>query len=167
MADTAYTTQALPPHTDTTYFTEPAGLQAFHMLSHEPDENGQREGGQSILVDGFNAARILQAEDERAYYILSQVKLPWHASGNKGIAIGPDKHYPVLELDDDEKLHRVRWNNDDRGVVPFTSYRPTEWYRAARKFNEILNRETMQRRFLLEPGTVLSEWIRPLQLWSC
>uniref|UniRef100_A0A8H7K5E8 TauD/TfdA-like domain-containing protein n=1 Tax=Bionectria ochroleuca TaxID=29856 RepID=A0A8H7K5E8_BIOOC len=35
-ADTAYTNIALGAHTDTTYFTEPTGLQAFHMLSHIP-----------------------------------------------------------------------------------------------------------------------------------
>ncbi|KAL2025096.1 hypothetical protein VTK56DRAFT_98 [Thermocarpiscus australiensis] len=161
MADTAYTNLALPAHTDTTYFTDPAGLQAFHLLSHQPapgtspDESAS--GGKSLLVDGFNAARILKAEDPTAYDILSTVRLPWHASGNEGITITPDKLYPVLELDQyTGELHRIRWNNDDRGVVPFgEKHTPTEWYEAARKWDEILRREESECWIQLEPGKPL------------
>lgn len=51
MKDTAYTSEFLEPHTDNTYFTEPAGIQALHMLSHT-----EGSGGESSLIDGFNAA---------------------------------------------------------------------------------------------------------------
>ncbi|KAI1765911.1 Trimethyllysine dioxygenase [Hypoxylon sp. FL1150] len=161
LADTAYTNIALGAHTDTTYFTDPAGLQAFHLLSHtdasSEKEPGENLGGQSLLVDGFYAASILQEEDPKAFEVLSRVKLPWHASGNKGITISPDKPYPVLEVDESTgKLHRVRWNNDDRGVVPFGSeYSPEEWYKAARKWNEILRRESTEYWFQLKPGNLL------------
>ncbi|KAK1999711.1 trimethyllysine dioxygenase [Colletotrichum falcatum] len=162
MADTAYTNIALPAHTDTTYFTDPAGLQAFHMLSHEPPPGQEQPkdgklGGESLLVDAFHAARILLKEDPKAYEILSKVRLPWHASGNKGITISPDKRYPVLELDEETgELQRVRWNNDDRGVVPFTKHvSPTEWYAAARKWNAILQRRDVEYWVQLEPGQVL------------
>ncbi|GKT78010.1 LOW QUALITY PROTEIN: trimethyllysine dioxygenase [Colletotrichum tofieldiae] len=163
MADTAYTNIALPAHTDTTYFTDPAGLQAFHMLSHEappgqePTEDGKL-GGESLLVDAFHAARILLKEDPKAYEILSKVRLPWHASGNEGITISPDKRYPVLEVDEETgKLQRVRWNNDDRGVVPFTKdVSPTEWYAAARKWDAILRRHDVEYWVQLKPGQVLT-----------
>ncbi|KAF3063888.1 Trimethyllysine dioxygenase [Daldinia childiae] len=160
-ADTAYTNIELGAHTDTTYFTDPAGLQAFHLLSHTdfgaeayPETN---LGGKSLLVDGFHAADILKKEDPKSFDILSQVKLPWHASGNEGITISPDKPYPVLEVDESSgKTHRVRWNNDDRGVVPFdTEYSPDEWYRAARKWHDILTRMSMMYWFQLKPGNLL------------
>jgi trimethyllysine dioxygenase len=158
MADTAYTNLALPAHTDTTYFTDPAGLQSFHLLSHRsPDDAAS--GGKSLLVDGFKAAQILQAENPRAYDILSTVRLPWHASGNKGITIAPDKRYPVLELNEETgQLYRVRWNNDDRGVVPFDErYTPAEWYDAAREWNSILTRHDVEYWTQLEPGKPLSK----------
>lgn len=160
LADTAYTNIALGAHTDTTYFTDPAGLQAFHLLSHTDNSSknsGENLGGQSLLVDGFYAASILKQEDPKAFEVLSRVKLPWHASGNKGITISPDKPYPVLEMDEGTgKLHRVRWNNDDRGVVPFDSeYSPDEWYKAARKWNEILRRKSTEYWFQLKPGNLL------------
>ncbi|KAL7945625.1 hypothetical protein V8C42DRAFT_61717 [Trichoderma barbatum] len=156
LADTAYTNLALPAHTDTTYFTEPAGLQAFHLLSHTPPTNKPADevlGGQSLLVDGFHVAETLRKESPEDFEILRKVKLPWHASGNQGVAIAPDMAYPVIEASV-EKLHRVRWNNDDRGVVP-VDVDVDAWYEAARKWDEILKRKESEYWFQLEPGRVL------------
>ncbi|KAK3297016.1 PhoD-like phosphatase-domain-containing protein [Chaetomium fimeti] len=156
MADTAYTNQALSLHTDNTYFTDPAGLQAFHMLSHEPAKGeSHATGGESVLLDGFNAARILKSENPEAYDILRSVGLPWHSSGNKGIKITTDLKYPVLEELPNGTLYRIRWNNDDRGVVPFSTISPERWYGAARKWHEIMERPEMQYWFQLKPGHVL------------
>ncbi|SPQ21192.1 9df8b3d9-3dc7-48d4-b94c-25275bb52e7b [Thermothielavioides terrestris] len=164
MADTAYTNEALPPHTDTTYFTEPAGLQAFHLLSHQPAPGASADeaavsGGKTVLVDGFHAARFLQQIDKPAWTTLTKVAVPWHASGNAGITIAPDKLYPVLETRGQQGpngVHRIRWNNADRGVVPFGwTETPQMWYKAARRWNELLSREDFQLWLQLEPGKVL------------
>ncbi|KIE00626.1 trimethyllysine dioxygenase, partial [Metarhizium majus ARSEF 297] len=156
-ADTAYTNLALAAHTDTTYFTEPAGLQAFHMLSHTPPPNKANDdsslGGQSLLVDGFYAAYRLKKEYPEAYETLREVRLPWHASGNDGVAIVPDRAYPVIEASP-YKFHRVRWNNDDRGVVPL-NVNVDKWYSAARRWDSILRRKQNEYWFQLEPGRVL------------
>lgn len=172
LADTAYTNLALPAHTDTTYFTEPAGLQAFHLLSHMPPPDGPKHaaasGGQSMLVDGFHAAKILRETDPGAFEVLSKVRLPWHASGNKGITIAPDRRYPVLEVDQvTGELHRVRWNNDDRGVVPFDDgISPGEWYEAARKWDAILRSKSVEYCTQLVPGRPLSKPCFPTPLPS-
>ncbi|KAB5575502.1 trimethyllysine dioxygenase [Coniochaeta sp. 2T2.1] len=184
MADTAYTNLALPAHTDTTYFSDPAGLQSFHLLSHTPaptsndatqpdtthNTGGEAitpppsspQGGKSLLVDGFRAAAVLRRESPLSYKILSSVRLPWHASGNAGITISPDRRYPVLELGperDSVKVCRVRWNNDDRGVVPLLEkeggFTPAQWYEAARKWDEILRRKESELWIQLVPGRVL------------
>ena len=163
LADTAYTNLALPAHTDTTYFTDPAGLQSFHLLSHfgNPSSDGGAGelGGKSLLVDGFHAANILREEEPKAFEILTRVKIPWHASGNQGITIAPDKKYPVLELDETTgEIHRVRWNNDDRGIVPFDDgISPSEWYDAARKWYSILTRPDVELWTQLKPGQPISE----------
>ncbi|KAK3359748.1 hypothetical protein B0T25DRAFT_108493 [Lasiosphaeria hispida] len=159
-ADTAYTNLALAPHTDTTYFTDPAGLQAFHLLSHVPasktdgDEVGTdpeaASGGESILIDGFNASKILKMTIPWSFAILRATKVHWHASGNEGIAIAPERACSVLRARNGN-VFQVRWNNDDRGIVPLGD----AWYNAARKWDEILKRENMQFKFQLKPGTVL------------
>ncbi|TQV93134.1 hypothetical protein V2A60_003555 [Cordyceps javanica] len=155
VADTAYTNLALAAHTDTTYFTEPAGLQAFHLLSHTPPPNQRPEealGGQSLLVDGFRAASVLRQESPEDFETLRRVRVPWHASGNQDVAICPDRAYAVIEGDSD--LHRIRWNNDDRGVIPL-DVDVNAWYKAARKWNEILTRKDSEYWFQLTPGRML------------
>lgn len=174
MADTAYTNLALPAHTDTTYFTEPAGLQAFHLLSHTPAPGADNavqaaEGGKSLLVDGFHAAKILQEEDLEAFNVLATKGVLWHASGNKDISITPYKWFPVIEKYG-RVVQRIRWNNDDRGVLPLerpsdrnhTAISATAWYDAARKWNEILRWKEMECWIQLKPGNVLS--MRPLSM---
>lgn len=159
MKDTAYTNLALPAHTDTTYFTDPAGLQMFHLLSHTDGS-----GGASLLVDGFNAARKLEKESRAAYDVLAKTPISWHASGNEGITITPAKKMPVLNFHDVvekkvPKLMQVRWNNDDRGVVALREDHgmgAEKWYGAARKWSEILNKKDMEYWAQLEPGRPLS-----------
>ncbi|KAG6054003.1 hypothetical protein E4U17_004159 [Claviceps sp. LM77 group G4] len=157
-ADTAYTNQALAAHTDTTYFTDPVGLQAFHLLSHTPPPNktGEEEallGGQSLLVDGFHACAIMKRKHPAEYELLREVRIPWHASGNSDVAITPDRAYPVVE-GPPHRVHRIRWNNDDRGYVPMDA--PVDkWYDAARKWDEILRHPSNVFWFQLKPGQIL------------
>lgn len=166
MADSAYSNAALPPHTDTTYFTEPAGLQAFHMLSHTPPPEGAPEdgniGGQSFLVDGFAVTNDLWRMDKSAFRALTAIPVPWHASGNEGVAIAPEKTFPVIELKDGYSgpiVSRIRWNESDRGSIPLTDTNgrlPEVWYNAARKFNRLV--ENQKYRFQLQPRRVLSKF---------
>ena len=136
------------------------------MLEHKPPsgaKEGEKLGGESLLVDGFQVATTLRREDPKAFEILTKVRLPWHASGNKGINIAPDMRYPVLEMSPiNGELHRVRWNNDDRGIVPFDGgYSPEKWYEAAGKWDSILRRKGTELWTQLAPGKVLSGWSLP------
>ncbi|PHH87812.1 hypothetical protein CDD83_8377 [Cordyceps sp. RAO-2017] len=157
-ADSAYSNQAIDLHTDTTYFSDPVGLQAFHLLSHEPPpgESLTREelGGETIMSDGFFAARRMWAEDKVKHKVLSQVPISWHCSGNEDVAISPDRAYPVIETaESPEEVVRIRWNESDRGGVPI-KFQSAEWYRAARFFNDVLHRPENMFQFRLEPGRV-------------
>ncbi|KAK5656039.1 hypothetical protein OQA88_5178 [Cercophora sp. LCS_1] len=164
LADPTCINQAQPAHTDTTYFAEPVGLQAFHVLSNSPSPPGtaasSEADGDTLLVDGFRAAKLLYSEDPVAYTLLHQVRLPWYASNRSGYAIAPDQGYPVLEVDertgDHHSIFRVRWNNAERGVVPFDDgISPAKWYEAARKWDAMLKRKDVEYRMKLVPGRVL------------
>ena len=149
--DTAYTNIALEAHTDTTYFSDPAGLQAFHLLSHT---DGQ--GGASLLVDGFKVAEELLETDREAYRILSTVKVHGHASVNEGISIQPYRGFPVLEHDTATgDLIRVRWNSSDRASIELPIEEVETWYRAARKFDALLKKKENEYWEQLTPGRVL------------
>lgn len=135
--DTAYTNLALGAHTDTTYFTDPAGLQLFHLLSHVPSKDGTApSGGESLLVDGFFAAKILKDVHPEAYEVLSQARFRTHSAGDDEVLIQPlnSGGYPILEHDDvTGKLVRVRYNNDDRSVLKLPEEQVLPFYDALAK----------------------------------
>ncbi|KAI4181700.1 MAG: hypothetical protein L6R41_006463 [Letrouitia leprolyta] len=155
--DSAYTQLALSAHTDNTYFTDPAGLQTFHLLSHT---NG--EGGASLLVDGFRAADILRYESPDDFRALTEIKIRGHSSGNEDIAIMPERAFPVLTTEDTQpgqpvKVSQIRWNNDDRVAMTGLETEEIErFYRAARKWVEILRRPESEYWVQLKPGLVLT-----------
>ena len=125
--DTAYTSESLEPHNDNTYFTEAAGLQALHLLSHTDGS-----GGESSLVDGFGAAAKLFEQDQGAYRWLSITPVWAHASGNEGISIQPSEAMPVFSHTlRPQMLNQVRWNNADRAGVSASHEDMDEWYDAA------------------------------------
>ncbi|KAL2855078.1 P-loop containing nucleoside triphosphate hydrolase protein [Aspergillus pseudodeflectus] len=150
--DTAYTNEFLGAHTDNTYFTDPARLQLFHLLSHE---NG--DGGASLLVDGFRAAKILAEENPGHAKTLRRLRQPAHASGNEDHCITPQQHYPVFDRHIGMPLlFQIRWNNYDRSIKwDWSVDEQYEWYDAARHFDEILRRPDMEIWTQLEPGTAL------------
>lgn len=140
--DTAYTNLALGAHTDTTYFSDPAGLQLFHLLSPA----GSHEGGKSLLVDGFAAAAKLMGESPWAYKVLSEVPIETHASGGADVAFRPLIPQPVFSHHPlDGQLAMVRWNPDDR--LPFNARAgpPVKLlYRAIREWETILKSHPME-----------------------
>ncbi|KAK0552352.1 hypothetical protein OC845_001727 [Tilletia horrida] len=115
--DTAYTNLALGAHTDTTYFTDPAGLQLFHLLSHtrtegssenEPQEKVGPQGGESLLVDGFLAAKVLREVHPDAYRTLSRVRVRTHSAGDDATLVRPllSQGYPILQHEAPPDLRR-------------------------------------------------------------
>ena len=131
----------------------------LHLLSHTDGE-----GGASLLVDAFEAARVLHQEDIEAYKALAMPALTSHASGNEDVCIQPAVPFPVLYHHPvTGNLLQVRWNNDDRAArMHMAADLVPEWYRAANKWNEILKRKSMEQWFQLEPGTPMSESTGPL-----
>lgn len=172
MKDTAYTAEGLDAYTDTVYFTDPVGHQMFHLLSHT---NGS--GGKSLLVDGFRCASILCQEDPAAFLTLCKVSVPYHASGNEGISVRPRGNTSVFKSyatdlmgapDIMRNVFCVRWNRYDRATYGSALSRRMilnsnenaaqieNWYRAARKWSEILKRPENEYWEQLKPGRPLS-----------
>lgn len=154
--DLAYSTEGLPAHTDTTYFTDPAGLQIFHMLSHPPPG----AGGTSLLVDGFYAANLLRELSPSSYATLSRLRIPAHASGTPGTMLRPTISQPVFRHDENGELAQVRWNNEDRGVIG-QGWSPDDvraWYKAAKEFERLLKGEDTEYWVQLSPGTMVGAY---------
>ncbi|KZP00626.1 Trimethyllysine dioxygenase [Calocera viscosa TUFC12733] len=151
--DTAYTNIALPAHTDNTYFTDPAGLQIFHLLEHSGGE-----GGETLLVDGFYAAQQLKARHPASFELLSQIPIPCHAAGDEETFYRPDptSGYPVLSLDPHTgDVRHVRWNNNDRSAMNAVHPDLMEQWQAIRDWNACLTDPEAEYWVKLKPGTVV------------
>ncbi|GAA5995873.1 hypothetical protein JCM5350_007968 [Sporobolomyces pararoseus] len=158
--DLAYSDVRLEAHTDTTYFTDPCGLQLFHLLS----PSTSHKGGHNLLVDGFRAAATLRSSHPSFYKLLSTLPIPAHASGSgsasipSGVHMKPLKRYPVFNHDENGELVQVRWNGDDRAVVggeAFAGEKMEEWYEALRVWEGILRSEESQLWTEMEMGTAI------------
>nr|GAT60986.1 predicted protein [Mycena chlorophos] len=152
--DTAYTTLALAAHTDNTYFTDPCGLQLFHLLSHT-----EGTGGSTLLVDGFYVASLLKELHPEAYAILSRTPVPAHAAGEPSALYRPSPPggYPVLSHDPvTGELTQVRFNNDDRSVMShLASQQLEDWYSAIRIWHKLLTSADSEYWVQLGPRTAV------------
>ncbi|KAJ3925836.1 MAG: hypothetical protein NXY57DRAFT_928306, partial [Lentinula lateritia] len=159
--DTAYTNIALGAHTDNTYFTDPCGLQLFHLLEHSASESSAPNsslGGQTLLIDGFYVASILRSLYPSAYRLLSEIRIPAHAAGERDSAgiFSTGEGYTVFSHNASGELTQVRWNNDDRSVL--SSISPSlveEFYAALRTFHSLLTTPDSEFLIQLTPGTAV------------
>lgn len=116
-----------------------------------------------MLVDGFRAAEILRAESPEDFEALCQIKIRGHCSGNEGIAIVPERAFPVITTEEVKpgkpaRVIQIRWNNDDRASMAGLPLEDVErFYRAARKWVGILRRPDSEYWVQLTPGRALSE----------
>ncbi|CAG8735017.1 9349_t:CDS:2, partial [Funneliformis mosseae] len=150
--DTAYTTLALKAHTDNTYFTDPSGLQMFHLIEF------QGKGGSSLLIDGFSIARKLKMKYPEAYKVLSTIRIPTHSAGDSKVLIQPTPlAYPILNHNPlTNELYQIRYNNDDRSTLnQLTSEEIESFYDSLRKWNKILVDKENEYWVQLGPGRVM------------
>lgn len=136
-------TPPITPHTDNPYRDPVPAVQLLHCLSNAV------ESGESGLVDGFNAAALLRAEDPAAFELLARTPFTFRY-GDAETELTASR--PMIGLDPLGRIREVRFNN--RSLQPVRlPYEQTEAFHTAyRAFAEILNRPDLQMRFRLGPG---------------
>jgi len=65
----AYTSVALPLHMDLAYYESPPGLQLLHCRCFD----AQVTGGESVLLDSFEAAKLFSVRHPREFELLARV----------------------------------------------------------------------------------------------
>jgi len=110
----------------------------FHLLSHRPSSKNSTppSGGESLLVDGFLAAKVLKDVHPEAYETLSRIRISTHSAGDESTLIRPlmNGGYPVLDHDPKTgELIMVRYNNDDRSTLSVSGEDVEPFYEALRK----------------------------------
>jgi alpha-ketoglutarate-dependent taurine dioxygenase len=144
--DTAYTTQYLEPHTDSTYCHDAPGLQLFNCIEFDG------RGGESVLVDGFALAERLRAERPHDFETLVRTVVP-------GRYLEPGVHLRAerapFRLDRRGQLEQVTFNNYDRAPFMLPPAEMAAFYRAYGAFHEAVVDQRNWLKIRLEPGLAL------------
>ncbi len=121
----AYTSVALPLHTDLPNQEVPPGYQFLHCLANEAT------GGGSIFADGFAMAEDLRSEEPEAFKLLCEVPIPFRFSDKTAdIRV----YEPVITLDNAGAVIEIRYNAHLAGVFDMPSEIMADYYRAYRAF---------------------------------
>jgi gamma-butyrobetaine dioxygenase len=141
----AYTNLGLQAHTDNPYRDPVPTLQLLACLENTV------AGGESIVVDGFEAAERLQRESPEAFSLLAGHCARFAYAGAKGVRLGAKR--PMIELGPDGELIAIRFNN--RSAAAFTDIPydlMADYYAAYRRFAELIEDPAMAVTFKLAPG---------------
>jgi len=145
--DSAYSSVALPAHTDGNYFVDPPGLQIFHCL--QPDAKG---GGESLLVDGFRVAENVKRRDLAAFEMLARHKVTYqHLDGTHHLRA---KHH-TIGLDGGGRLESIHFNNLDRDTLLLPLDQTEQFYDAWRVFSKEVQNPSNEVWYKLTPGDVV------------
>ncbi|MGU9950731.1 MAG: TauD/TfdA family dioxygenase [Gammaproteobacteria bacterium WSBS_2016_MAG_OTU1] len=145
--DTAYSSEALGAHTDSTYSHDAPGLQM--LLCSELDS----KGGESTLADGFRIAEIMREEDPDLYAFLRALPVPGEYL-EKNVHLRACR--PMFDHDSETgRLAQVSYNCYDRAPFLLSPEDGERFYRGVRRFHELANSPTLAWEHKLEPGMAL------------
>ena len=141
----AYTNLGLQAHTDNPYRDPVPTLQLLACLENTV------AGGESIVVDGFEAVEILKERNPDGFDLLSRHCARFDYRGSKGVRLSSRR--PMIELSPDGELIAVRFNNRSLGTVTDVPYDDMAgWYAAYCEFAAIIEDPALAVSFKLEPG---------------
>jgi len=141
----AYTNLGLQAHTDNPYRNPVPTIQILHCLKNSA------KGGDTKVVDGFNAALKLKKENKKYFNLLSKYCSNFEFVRKKSVHL--QSRFPMISISTDGELNAIHFNN--RSIAPITDvpYRDMEdYYKAYKKFSNIINDPKMAIRFKLKPG---------------
>jgi len=145
----AYTAHALTPHTDLPYFETPPDVQCLHCI-----RNGA-EGGASLFVDGFSAARALREEAPEDFDLLSRRRMPFRFIDDES---DMRSRRPMLTLDEDGEVREVALSSAVADEVPLDAdpAATRAYYAAYRRLMTITRRPGLTLHMLLAPGSMVA-----------
>ncbi|MBX2856968.1 MAG: TauD/TfdA family dioxygenase [Rhodobacteraceae bacterium] len=142
----AYTSHALPLHTDLPNQEIPPGFQFLHCLANEA------EGGGSVFADGFAIAEHIRAEDPRAFHLLAETEIPFRFHDrDTDIRV----YSPVIVLDRAGRLREIRYNAHLAAVFDMPAEQMPTYYQAYRKYMALTRDPAFQLTLRLQAGEMV------------
>lgn len=144
----AFTGLALGNHTDNPYRDPVPQLQLLHCLAQAS------EGGESVVVDGFNAAERLRRESPEDFELLTRHAVPFRyvEDGDSVRQVDLQAKSPLIELGSEGALYAVRYNNRSAAPLDLPEELVIPYYRAYRRFGRLLHDPQATAGFRLKAG---------------
>jgi gamma-butyrobetaine dioxygenase len=117
----AYTSHALPLHTDLANQELPPGFQFLHCLANEA------VGGGSTFCDGFAIAADLARDDPEAFRLLSKTPVPFRFHDEE---YDIRRHHTVIDLDLFGNVQELHFNAHLAGIFDLPAAEMEAYYRA-------------------------------------
>ena len=146
MADSAYSSKELRPHTDGTYSHDAPGIQILLSLNYKSS------GGASILVDGAHINKLFRKSSPEIYADMTRIDVTGIYKGD-GVVLRASR--PMLRCDKQGQLVQVSFNNYDRDTVRLENDEMRRLYECIRRFDARINDPANQWRHILKPGEML------------
>jgi gamma-butyrobetaine dioxygenase len=139
----AYTPHRLYSHTDIPNRHSAVNLQLLHCIENAAS------GGESILVDGFEAARRLRHADPDAFEVLRAIEVPWRFRDDDTEIVN---RFPVIGTDGRGEVTGIRLNTGIMAPLDVAAELVVPFYAALRRFGAILRDPELEHRFRMAPG---------------
>ena len=144
--DLAYTSLALPSHTDNPYREPIPGIQFLHCLVNDVS------GGLSTLVDGIAVTERLAEEMPDHAKLLETVNVRYRYEGPSAIL---ENWGPMIERAHNGYVYRIRLSSRLDYVPALDTDILEKFYAARRRLHELSNDNEFQIRFPFQKGTLL------------
>ena len=141
----AYTNHGLQAHTDNPYRNPVPTIQILHCIKNST------KGGETKVIDGFNAALHLKKKNKKYFDLLSKYCSRFEFKRKKNIHL--KSRFPMIKLSPDRELIAIHFNN--RSIAPLTDVPYNDmlnYYKAYRKFSIIIDDPKMAIKFKLKAG---------------
>ena len=139
----------IPKHTDQCYRHTPLGINFFHCLK----TGGV--GGESVLADAFEIARVLRETEPKAFELLSTVPIQFYRY-IEGLAA----YYTeacVISVDYFGEVAGFRYSNrQTTAPLDLPAELVEAMHDAQRKLSVLMRHADFEIRFMLEPGDILA-----------
>ena len=110
-------------------------------------------GGESVFADGFRVAEDLRAADQEAFNLLSTHDIEYRFHDD---TCDIRTSAPVIEVDREGRLTRIRFNNWLRGVMVGPEKLIEPMYKALATFWRMLRNPKYRLELRLEPGHLIA-----------
>ncbi|GAA4496451.1 TauD/TfdA family dioxygenase [Gluconacetobacter tumulicola] len=145
--DLTMTPRHLEPHSDNPYRNPTPGYILLHCLTNDAT------GGESTLVDGFQAAEHLRVTDPDAFETLATTDILFRYRDDNTLL---EHHAPLIACDRSGRVRQVRYSNRTEMIYALPAVRLDRYYRARRALWTLIRPESpLTLRFKLAPGELL------------